>query len=101
MTNCAALISRDGARDPPSLRAQQIVQIEWHREHRLFTVRSARPRFAGPVPVKLDAVLVGIAQINRFADAVIAGPLKGNVCRGQSSQGISQGGAGWVKNSEM
>ena len=57
---------------------QQIVEIEPAREHRQRSVRRARPLLFGPVPIELDAVLVGIAQIERLADAVIAGAVELN-----------------------
>ena len=54
-------------------------QIEPMGEHRELAVGVARPLFLGPVPIKLDAVVVGIAQIKRLADAVVGGAFERNV----------------------
>ena len=42
--------------------AQQPRQIEPVGEHRELAVGVVRPLYLGPVPIKLDAVVVGIAQ---------------------------------------
>ena len=55
---------------------QQILEIQPLREHRQRAVRRARPFFLRPVPIEFDAVLVGIAQIKRLADAVVAGAVE-------------------------
>jgi hypothetical protein len=60
-------------------------QIERSGEHRKFAVCRAWPLLARPVPVELDAVVIGIAQIERFAYAVI-GALERNVGCDQTSQ---------------
>ena len=52
----------------------------------------------GPVPIQLDAVLVGIAQIERFADAVIAGAVERNAGLDHAMQRVRQRGAGRIKN---
>src|SRR5580704_8264186 len=52
---------------------EQVRQIKPAREHGELAVGGARPLLFRPVPVKLDAVVVGIAQIERLADAVIGG----------------------------
>src|ERR1700724_3739508 len=49
---------------------EQIRQIEPAGEHGELAVGGARPCFLRPVPVKLDAVVVGAAQIECLADAV-------------------------------
>ncbi len=46
------------------------------REHRKLAVSRARPLLLRTIPIELDAVLVGIAQVQRFADAVIAGAVE-------------------------
>ena len=79
-------------RDHASPLPQQIVEIEPLREHRQRPVRRARPLFLGPVPIQLDAVLVGIAQIKRLADAVVAGAVERNSglitrCKASASAG--------------
>ncbi len=46
------------------------IQPLGHHLHR--AVRFARPSSARPIPVQLDAIAVGVAQIQRFTDTVIA-----------------------------
>ena len=55
---------------------QQVAQVEPLRHHGERAVGGAGPLVLGLVPVKLDAVLVGIAQIERLADAVVAGAVE-------------------------
>jgi hypothetical protein len=45
---------------------------------------------AGLVPIELDAVLVGIAQIKRLADAVVAGAVERNARGDHPMQGIGE-----------
>ena len=69
----APLVMTDGSRLPL---AQQFLKVQPLREHRKRAIRRARPLLLRPVPVEFDAVLVGVAQIQRFADAVIAGAVE-------------------------
>src|SRR5690242_2568553 len=52
--------------------AQKCIEVEWAREHGNGAVRIAWPFVAGTIAIKLEAVLVGIAQIQRFAYSVVA-----------------------------
>ncbi len=74
-------------------RPQQLLQVQPLGKHRQRPVRLARPFRFGPVPIQLDAVLVGIAQIQRLADAVIAGAVERNAGLDQAMQRIRQRGA--------
>ena len=58
----------------------------------------ARPFFLGPVAVKFDAVLIGIAQIKRLADAVIAGAVERNAGLHHAMQRVRQRRAGGVED---
>ena len=69
---------------------QQILEIQPLREHRQRAVRRARPLLLRPVPVQLDAVLVGIAQIKRLADAVVAGAVELDARRDHAMQRVGQ-----------
>ena len=77
---------------------QQFLQIQPFREHRERSVRRARPFFLRPVAVELDTVLVGIAQIERLADAVIAGAVKLDAGLDHAIQRIRQRRAGGIEN---
>ena len=61
-----------------SLLRQQSHQIEPVGEHRKVAVGRARPFLARPVPIQFDAVLVGVAQVKRLADSVVAGAVQNN-----------------------
>ena len=87
---------------------QQILQIQPLREHRERSVRRARPFLLRPVAIELDAVLVGIAQIKRLADAVVAGAVELDAgldhaiqrirqrrARGIENGGVKQPGGAW------
>ena len=76
----------------------QIIQIELAREHRQRSIRLARPFRLEAIPVQLDTVLVGIAQVQRFADAVVAGAVELNARREHTMQRIGQRRAGRIQN---
>src|SRR5262249_715836 len=80
---------------------QQRAQIEWCGEHRKPAVRTARPLLTWPIPIKLDPVVIGIAQIERFAHAVIGSALERNIGRDQTSKRISQCGGGRIQHGQM
>jgi len=50
---------------------EQTAGVERAREHFHRAVGRTRPQLAGAIPVKLDAVSIGIAQIKRLAHAVV------------------------------
>ena len=51
-----------------------------------------------PVPVELDAVLIGIAQVERLADPVVARAVELDAGRDQPPQRVRQGGPGRVED---
>src|SRR3981189_1695398 len=63
--------------------SEQIAQIEALGDHVEIAGRRARPLLLGAVPVELDAVLVRVAQIERFAHPMIARPVELNIRRDQ------------------
>ena len=69
--------------------------------HGKLTVGRPRPEFTGPVPVKLDAVVVGIAQIECFADAMIGGAVERNFGFDQPAQRVGELGARRIKDRQM
>ena len=46
------------------------------REHRQTAVGRARPFCLWPVPIQLDAVLVGVAKVKSLTHAMIAGTVE-------------------------
>src|SRR5438094_4342733 len=69
---------------------KQVVQIERTREHLDFALLVSRPLVSRAIPVKLDAVTVGVAQVQRLADAVIRSSFQWNAGVQQAAQSISQ-----------
>ena len=55
-----------------SLSPGQVFQVQPSSEHRQLSVRRAWPLGFRPIPVEFDPIVVGIAQVQGFADAVIA-----------------------------
>src|SRR6185437_2964164 len=78
--------------------AEQVVEIEGLGEHGQSAGRRAGPSFTRAVPIKFDAVVVGIAQIQGLADAVIGGAVEGDARRQHAAQRIRQLRAGGIEN---
>src|SRR6266566_7567333 len=57
---------------------QQVVEIEPAGDHVEVVVRRARPKLLRPVAIELDAVLVGVAQIERLAHAMVGSAVERN-----------------------
>src|SRR6185437_8330822 len=81
--------------------AEEVVEVEGAGEHREIPGRGTRPGLAWAVPIKLDAVVVGIAQIEGFADAVIGGAVEGDARGQHAAQRIRQLRAGGVEDGQM
>ena len=60
-------------------------------------VRFSRP-LSSAVPIELDAVLVGIAQIERLADAVVAGAVERDAGGDQPPQRVGERGPGRIED---
>lgn len=83
------------------LLGQEIFQVQRLGIHGQSAVGGEGPGRLGFVPIKLNAVLIRIAEIKSFADSVIRCPLEGNACPDQSLQGIGKFGPGGIKDGEM
>ncbi len=55
--------------------------------------------FLRTIPVKLDAIFIGITQIKRFAHSVVGGPVQRDVRRDQTAESIRQFRPGWGRGS--
>jgi hypothetical protein len=55
----------------------------------------------GTIPVELDAVVVGIVQVESFADAVIGGSVERYLCGDEAAQRVAEGGTRGVEHREM
>src|SRR5262245_13055902 len=56
----------------------QVREVQSLRHHLERSVSSARPLGARPVPIELDAVTVGVAEIECLAHAMIGGAIEGD-----------------------
>ena len=66
--------------------SNQIVDIKWHGRHARFDL--TLPRLARTVPIDLDPVTVGVAEVKGFADEMIRQPDKRHpVARGVREPG--------------
>src|SRR5262245_24041430 len=69
---------------------QERVEIERSVRHRHAALRVAGPFAFGTVAIELDAVVVRIAKIDRFAHAVIARALEWNARGDQATQCVGE-----------
>ena len=76
-------------------------EIERFRAHVQSAVWSPRPLLLGPVPIKLDSIPIGIAQIQRFTHAVVRCAFEWNACLNQAAQSIGEFGPSWINDREM
>ena len=58
---------------------EQFIQVERLGDHRELSLPRAWPFGFGAIPVELDAVAVGIAEVERLADAVVGGAFERNI----------------------
>src|SRR5207249_1671348 len=79
----------------------KIIQIERPSVHRDLAVRRARPLLPWPIPIKFDAIVVGIAQVKRLTDAMIARAVERNPRRDQATKRVGEFGSCWVENGKM
>jgi hypothetical protein len=77
---------------------QQAFKIQPAREHRQLTVSGARPLIRRPIPVQLHAVVVGIAKVERLADAMVGSAVEANPRLQHAAQRIGQLRAGRVED---
>jgi len=79
--------------------AQELVEVEGLGVHGEIAHGIARPEFLRFVTVKLDSILIGIAKIKRFTDAVIGSSVERNLSREESMQSCGEGGAIGIEDS--
>src|SRR5690349_17490321 len=69
--------------------------------HREVSLRIARPLLARAIDIQLDAVAVRVAEIEGFADAMIAGAVEGNAGVDEPAQRIGQRGTGRIEDGDV
>ena len=77
------------------------MEIERVRVHLQRTVRLFRPFVFWTIPVELDTVVIRVAQIERFAHAMIAGALERDLRDDKPAEGVGEEFAGRIKNGRM
>jgi len=82
-------------------RGEQCLKLETTGVHSEVSGVVAGPGFFGTVPVELDAVAVGVAQIERFADAVVGGAVEGDAGGDEAPEGVGEFGAGRVEDRDV
>lgn len=60
-----------------------------------------RPFIFRPVPIKLYAIIIGIAQIQRFAHPMIARSVERDAMGHEAFQCIGKIGTRWIENGQM
>jgi len=55
---------------------EQAAKIEWPCIHGEASVEPTRPHLLRSIPIQLNTVSIGISNIQRFANSVIAGPVE-------------------------
>ena len=78
-----------------------MVEIEGLGVHGEIAGGIARPDFLRFVAVQFDSVLVGVAEVKRFADAVVGGAVEGDFSGEKPVQGGGEGGAIGIKNGSV
>ena len=70
--------------------AQQVAQVERRGEHGdSATVARARPALRRPVP-ELDAVALGVGEIERLGDTVVRSSVQAQACLGDPPQRVGE-----------
>jgi len=77
---------------------EQGLEVEGVGVHGHVAGGVAGPLGFGSIPVKLYAVVVGVVEVEGFADAVVGGSVEGDVGGEEAAEGVGQGGACGVKN---
>ena len=77
------------------------MEIEWPRHHRQTTLSCAWPLLGRKIPVKLNSVIIRIAQVKRVANAVVGCAFQRKPRLNQSLQGIRQFRPGRIQNRKM
>lgn len=81
--------------------AKQAIEVEWPRIHGETSVRHPRPLLRRSIPIELDTILIGISQIQSFADAVIGCAVENDTRRGDATKRVGKLGPGWIQDGEM
>ncbi len=91
---------RNGGRRGKAFGAQA-AQTEPLGHHAQRSGSIARPRRTRPIPVELEAIPVGIAQIQRLADAVVARALERDAGLVEPAQRVGERGAIGISDRDM
>ena len=80
---------------------EKVVEVESPRVRRQLALGGPWPFGGRTVPVELDAVAVGVAQVERLADAMVGSALKRDARGAQTAESVGERGAGRVEDREV
>jgi hypothetical protein len=80
---------------------EECVEIEMFGGHGELAFGVARPCGGIAIDVEFEAVVIGIAEVEGFADAVVGGAVERDFVFDEAAQGICEGGAIRVKNGDV
>src|SRR6267378_7538212 len=80
---------------------KQIVQIESSSEHLNFTLAVSGPEVLRPVPIKFDAILIRIAQVESLAHAVVARTIELDLRSQQPAKRVGQSSPCRIEDREI
>ena len=80
---------------------KQFFKVEGRGDHGKIALRCARPLRFRAVPVKLDAIAVRVAKIERLADAMVGSAFERNVGENQATKGVGEFGARGIDDGEV
>src|ERR1700688_3290601 len=81
--------------------AQQTVEVEPAGDHVELALGRARPKLLRPGAIELDPVVVGGAQIERLAHAMVGAAVERNAGRNETAERIRKRGARGIEDREM
>src|SRR5215210_4888565 len=80
---------------------EQALDVERPGDHRETTVLVAGPLISRPVGCQLDAVAVGVAQVERLGDAVVGGAVYGVFGVQEPAEGLREVPTLGIQNGEV
>lgn len=90
-----------GLREGELLCREQTLQIEMAGVHDQLAGSVDGPVGAGAIPVELDTVLVGVAEVECFTDAVVGCTVELNAGSEQATEGVAEGCARGIDDGEV
>jgi hypothetical protein len=99
-----------GSRSAPNFTARALgergfveegLEVEGEGLHGELAGGGAGPLGFGAVVVEFEAVVVGVAEVEGFGDAVVGGAFEGDVIGEEAAEGVGEVWAGGVEDGEV